>query len=58
MTTNKADTGKVRGNQTPNTPEVNESDLRDRGWRDVDTGKLPGNQTPNTPRQNESERRK
>jgi hypothetical protein len=56
MTTKKADTGKVRGNQTPNTPNVNESELRDRGWKGVDTGKLPGNQTRNTPDRDESKK--
>ena len=58
MTTKKADTGKQLGNQTPNTADINESELRRRGWKGVDTGKLPGNQTPNTPNVNESERRK
>jgi hypothetical protein len=58
MTTKKAETGKVKGNQTPNTPTVDESDLRDKGWKGVDTGKLPGNQTRNTPGRNESERKR
>jgi hypothetical protein len=58
MTTKKADTGKVAGNQTPNTPHVNEGELRDKGWKGVDTGKLPGNQTRNTPNRNESEERR
>jgi hypothetical protein len=49
MTTKKAETGKVRGNQTPNTPDINETELRRRGWKGVDTGKIPGNQTPNKP---------
>jgi hypothetical protein len=57
MTTKKAETGKVRGNQTPNTPDVNESDLRRDGWKGVDTGKIPGNQTPNTPDKRESTKR-
>jgi hypothetical protein len=56
MTTKKSETGKVKGNQTPNTPDVDESKMRREGWKGVDTGKLPGNQTPNTPRVNESER--
>jgi hypothetical protein len=55
MTTKKADTGKKPGNQTPNTPDVNETELRRQGWKSVNTGKLPGNQTPNTPGVNESE---
>jgi hypothetical protein len=56
MTTRKADTGKKPGNQTPNTPDIKETELRRKGWRDVDTGKFPGNQTPNSPNMNESER--
>jgi hypothetical protein len=56
MTTRKADLGKVKGNQTPNTPDQSETEMRRKGWQGVDTGKLPGNQTPNTPRRNESER--
>jgi hypothetical protein len=58
MTTEKADTGKVAGNQTPNTPDVNESELRRQGWKGVDTGKLPGSQTPNTPNKRESDRKR
>lgn len=57
MTTKKSDTGKKPGNQTPNTPNVNESELRRQGWKGQDTGKLPGNQSPNTPNVNESDRR-
>jgi hypothetical protein len=56
MTTKKSETGKVKGNQTPNTPDIDETKMRREGWKGVDTGKLPGNQTPNTPRVNESER--
>jgi hypothetical protein len=56
MTTRKADTGKKPGNQTPNTPDIKETELRRKGWKDVDTGKFPGNQTPNSPNVNESER--
>jgi hypothetical protein len=56
MTTKKADLGKVKGNQTPNTPDQSETAMRQKGWKDVDTGKVPGNQTPNTPRRNEGER--
>ncbi len=56
------DTGKIPGNQTPNTPDFNESEQRgssDRGnaKRETDLGKVPGNQEPNTPDVNESERR-
>lgn len=57
MTTRKAETGRVRGNQTPNTPDVDETKLRREGWQGVDTGKLPGNQKPNTPDRDESKRR-
>lgn len=57
MTTKKADTGKVKGNQTPDTPDADETELRRQGWKGVDTGALPGNQTRNTPKVNESERR-
>jgi hypothetical protein len=57
MTTKKAETGKVPGNQTPNTPDINESELRRQGWKGVDTGKIPGNQTPNTPKERESDKR-
>ena len=58
MSTKKADTGKVPGNQTPNTPDINETELRRQGWKGVDTGKIPGNQTRNTPDVNESEQRR
>ena len=58
MTTKKAETGKVRGNQTPNTPDIDESEMRRRGWKDVDTGKIPGNQRPNTPDERESDNRR
>ena len=57
MTTKKADTGKVAGNQTPNTPEFNESDAARAGWKGVDTGKVQGNQKPNTPNKRESDRK-
>jgi len=56
MTTRKADTGKVKGNQTPNTPNVDETQMRREGWKGVDTGTLPGNQKRNTPGVNESDR--
>jgi hypothetical protein len=55
MTTKKAETGRVRGNQTPNTPDVDESKLRRENWRGADTGKMAGNQTPNTPNKNETD---
>jgi len=58
MTTKKADTGKKPGNQTPDTPDVSETDLRREGWKGADTGKIPGNQTPNTPGVNESGRKR
>jgi len=57
MTTKKADTGRKPGNQTPNTPDVDETTMRREGWKGVDTGELPGNQTRNTPSVNESERK-
>lgn len=57
MTTKKADTGKKPGNQTLNTPDINETELRRQGWKGVDTGKIPGNQTPNTPNKRESDKR-
>ena len=57
MTTKKAETGKVRGNQTPNTPDIDETKLRRQGWKTADTGKIPGNQLPNTPNKRESEKR-
>ena len=56
MTTKKADTGKVPGNQTPNTPDQDETRMRREGWKGVDTGRLPGNQKPNTPEVAERER--
>ena len=56
MTTKKADTGKKAGNQTPNTPDVNETEMRRQGWKGHDTGKIPGNQRPNTPNKRESDR--
>ena len=58
MTTKKAETGRVRGNQTPNTPDVGESKLRRENWRGADTGKMAGNQTPNTPDKNETDRQR
>ena len=54
MTTKKAETGKKPGNQTPNTPDVDETKMRRQGWKGVDTGTLPGNQRPNTPNKDES----
>ena len=56
MTTKKSETGKKPGNQTPNTPDIDESKMSTADWDKVDTGKIPGNQTPNTPRKNESGR--
>ncbi len=52
--------GKKPGNQTPNTPDINESEQpyekgverHRRTW-----GKIPGNQTADTPDVNESEYR-
>ena len=58
MTTEKADTGNVAGNQTANTPDVDGGELRDQGWKGADTGKLPGGQTRNTPGKDESKARK
>ena len=55
MTTKKADTGKKPGNQTPNTPDVNETEMRREGWKGQDTGKIAGNQRPNTPNKRESD---
>lgn len=57
MTTRKSETGKKPGNQTPNTPDIDESKMRREDWKGVDTGKIPGNQTPDTPRKNESGQR-
>jgi hypothetical protein len=57
MTTKKVDTGAKPGNQTPNTPDVDETKMRREGWKGVDTGDLPGNQRPNTPRTDESDRK-
>jgi hypothetical protein len=54
MTTKKSETGKVAGNQTPNTPNQSETAMRRNGWKGVDTGKVRGNQTANTPKVNES----
>lgn len=56
MTTRKSETGKKPGNQTPNTPDIDETKMRREGWKGVDTGEIPGNQKPNTPRVNESQR--
>jgi hypothetical protein len=56
MTTKKADTGKKPGNQTPNTPNLDESEMREQGWKGQDTGRMSGNQTPNTPGKDESRR--
>ena len=56
MTTRKSETGKKTGNQTPNTPDIDESKMSRDDWKNVDTGKLPGNQSPNTPNRNESSR--
>ncbi len=56
VTTRKRETGKKPGNQTPNTPDIDESQMSREDWKNVDTGKIPGNQSPNTPRKNESER--
>jgi hypothetical protein len=58
MTSKKADTGRQPGNQTPNTPNVSETDAARDGWRGVDTGKYPGNQSPNTPDKRESDRQR
>lgn len=58
MTTRKAETGKTKGNQTPNTPDIKESELRRQGWKGVDTGEIPGNQSPNTPDVKESEQKR
>jgi hypothetical protein len=57
MTTKKSETGKKPGNQTPDTPDINESEMRRHDWKDEDTARIPGNQTPDTPGRNESDRR-
>jgi hypothetical protein len=56
VTTRKSETGRKPGNQTPNTPDIDESEMSRSDWKKVDAGKHPGNQSPNTPRTNESER--
>jgi hypothetical protein len=47
MTTKKSETGRKPGNQTPNTPDLDESEMTRDDWKAVDTAKVPGNQTPN-----------
>jgi hypothetical protein len=51
----KEPTGKVPGNQTPNTPNFRESDLSEKERKTDPKGRVPGNQTPNTPDKRESD---
>jgi hypothetical protein len=57
VTTQKSETGGKPGNQTPNTPDIDESKMSREDRREVDTGRHPGNQSPNTPSNHESDRR-